>query len=265
MYKLIAIDLDDTLLNDDNEISSATKEALVAAAEQGVILTLATGRMYASAAAIAAGLGLAVPLITYQGALVKHPQDGAVLYQRDVPNDVAAGVYEYCKSHGLHLQAYVNDQLYVAEENDKVISYSLLSKIPYIVEPDFAAILQQPQTKLLMIDDPDRLDIAALELNKLFGDKAHITKSKPHFLEVMHAEGTKGSALKFLANYFGCSIEETIAIGDSWNDHDMVEVAGLGVAVANAVDALKTVADYITASNNEDGVKQVIDRFILNS
>ena len=79
----------------------------------------------------------------------------------------------------------------------------------------------------------------------------------------MHPEGTKGSALRFLAQHFGCSIEATIAIGDSWNDHDMVEAAGLGVAMANAVEPLKKVADFITLSNNEDGVKAVIDQFVL--
>ncbi|MNR55151.1 putative phosphatase [compost metagenome] len=91
----------------------------------------------------------------------------------------------------------------------------------------------------------------------------HITKSKPYFLEFMHKEGTKGAALTFLADHFGCDLSETIAIGDSWNDHEMLEAAGLGVAMGNAIAPLKELADYVTASNNDDGVKEVIEKFVL--
>ena len=265
MYKLVAIDLDDTLLNDDRQITEATKQALAAAVEHGAVITLATGRMYASAKAVARELELNVPLITYQGALVKNALDGKVLYERSVPEHVALQILEYCLAHGLHLQGYVEDQLYVREDNEKTLAYTQLSKIPYIVEPDFTKIIRKPQAKMLIIDEPQKLDKVADEFKSMFGDSAHITKSKPNFLEIMHPEGTKGSALRFLAEHFGCAIEDTIAIGDSWNDHDMIETAGLGVAMGNAVEPLKAVANYITSSNNEDGVKQVIDRFILES
>ena len=264
MYKLMAIDLDDTLLNDDREITPATRQALADAAAQGVIVTIATGRMYASASAIARELRMNVPLITYQGALIKNMLDGEVLYERTVPADVAQRVYAHCVEHGLHLQGYYNDQLYTREDNDKIIAYAQMSNIPYIVEPDFAGFMRQPQTKLVIIDDPAKLNEIAGQYREWFGASAHVVKSKPHFLEIMHPEGTKGSALRFLASRFGCAIEQTIGIGDSWNDHDLVETAGLGVAMGNAIDALKQVADYITATNNEDGVKQVIDRFILD-
>jgi Cof subfamily protein (haloacid dehalogenase superfamily) len=265
MYKLVAIDLDDTLLNDDREISEATKATLAEAVARGVIITLATGRMYASAAKIAEQLQLNVPLITYQGALVKNSLDGQVLYERYVPYDIAQWVYNYCSENGLHLQGYVNDQLYVKEENEEIVAYSKLSNIPYIVEPNFASILAQPQTKLLIIDEPAKLDRIGDHFRSVIGTQAHITKSKPNFLEIMHPEGTKGNALRFLAEHYDCSLAVTIAIGDSWNDHDMVEIAGLGVAMANAVEPLKQIADFITASNNDDGVKLVIDQFILNT
>jgi Cof subfamily protein (haloacid dehalogenase superfamily) len=264
MYKLIAIDLDDTLLNDDHEITLATKQALAAAAEQGVIVTIATGRMYASAAAIARDLNMNVPLITYQGALIKNMLDGEVLYERNVPAEISQRVYTHCLENNLHLQGYYNDELYVREDNDKILAYSQLSKIPYIIEPDFAKVLEHPQSKLVIIDDPAKLDKVAELYRSWFGDTAHIVKSKPHFLEIMHPEGTKGSALRYLANHFGCTIEETIGIGDSWNDHDLVEAAGLGVAMGNAIDDLKEVANYITSTNNEEGVKQVIDQFVLH-
>lgn len=117
---------------------------------------------------------------------------------------------------------------------------------------------------MLIIDEPEVLDELIPELRVLLGNEVHITKSKPHFLEIMHHEGTKGHALTFLANHFGCELSETIAIGDSWNDHEMLECAGLGIAMENAIPDLKKLADYITRSNNEDGVKHAIDKFVLN-
>lgn len=263
MYKLIAIDIDDTLINDDKEVTPGTQQALEEAVAQGVIVTLATGRAYAGAHKLARQTGLNVPIITYQGALIKNLLDEKVLYERYFPMDAAIKLFNYCIEHNLHLQTYIDDKLYAREENQKLIDYTQLNGTEYFVEPDFIKVIKQPTPKMLIIDDPDYLDEIIPELRELLGDEVHITKSKPHFLEFMHKEGTKGHALKFLSAHFGCELSQTIAIGDSWNDHEMLEVAGLGVAMGNAIPALKEIADYITASNNEDGIKQVIDKFVL--
>ncbi|RXT14678.1 Cof-type HAD-IIB family hydrolase [Ammoniphilus sp. CFH 90114] len=262
MYKLITIDVDDTLLNDDWKVTEATKESLKQAIEQGVTVTLATGRMYASAKQIAAQIDLNVPLITYQGSLVKNLLDGEVLYERSVPPAIARFLYEYAEKHNLHLQGYYDDKLVGLEDNDKIKEYSHMAKVPYIIEP-VEEILTKPLTKLLFFEDPDVLDTHAEQLKQMIGQEVHITKSKPYFLEVLHKEGTKGDAVRFLAQHVGCDLSEVIAIGDSWNDHEMLEVAGLGVAMGNAVESLKQIANFITKTNNEDGVKYVIDRFIL--
>lgn len=264
LYKLIAIDIDDTLITDAKEITPGTKRALELAVAAGATVTLATGRMYASARNLALQTGLNVPLITYQGSLVKNVMDGHILYERAVPKEAAMRLLRYCDERGLHLQLYIDDHLYAREENDKLIAYAQLSDIPYTIEPDFDRLLASPSTKMLMIDEPATLDAAAAELKELLGPDVHITKSKPHFLEITHREGTKGSALRHLAQHVGCSLEETIAIGDSWNDHDMIETAGLGIAMGNAVDSLKAVADYVTRTNNEEGVRHVIEKFVLN-
>ncbi|MFP4976267.1 Cof-type HAD-IIB family hydrolase [Paenibacillus sp. CN-4] len=265
MYKLIAIDIDDTLINDDKEVTPATQTALEQAVAAGVVVTLATGRAYASAQAIARQTGLNVPIITYQGALVKNLMDEQVLYERNVPQDAVHKLFAYCVEHNLHLQTYIDDKLYAREENDKLKGYTDLNKTQYYVEPDWEKLAAQPTPKLLIIDDPDFLDDLAPILRELLGSEVHITKSKPHFLEIMHYEGTKGKALEFLAGHFGCDLADTIAVGDSWNDHEMLEVAGLGVAMGNSIPALKAIAGYITRSNNEDGVKHVIDKFILQT
>jgi len=264
MYKLIAIDVDDTLLTDDLIVTPGTKEALMAAIEKGVFVTLATGRMFPSAKKIAMQIGFNVPIITYQGSLVKTLMDEQVLYERNVPKDAAQQLFDFCRERGLHLQLYINDILYVQEDNEKARGYSALSKIPFVVEPDFNKLIDLPSTKMLIIDEPAYLDEIASELVPLIGDRVHITKSKAHYLEFMHKEGTKGHAIAFMAEHIGCSLEEVIAIGDSWNDHEMIEVAGLGVAMGNALPKLKEMAQYVTSSNNNEGVREVIEKFILN-
>ncbi|GIP29440.1 hydrolase [Paenibacillus sp. J23TS9] len=265
MYKLIAIDIDDTLINDDKEVTPATQQALEQAVAKDVVVTLATGRAYASAQKIARQTGLNVPIITYQGALIKNLMDEKVLYERYVPKDAAHKLFEYCIEHNLHLQVYIDDKLYAREENQKLKDYSELNRTPYFIEPDFEKLIAQKTPKMLIIDDPAYLDEIAPVLRELLGSEVHITKSKPHFLEFMHFEGTKGHALTFLANHFNVDMAQTMALGDSWNDHEMLEAAGLGVAMGNAIQALKDIADFVTLSNNEDGVKAAIDRFVLNA
>ncbi|RXZ84723.1 HAD family phosphatase [Paenibacillaceae bacterium] len=264
-YKLIAIDVDDTLLNDDIILTEGTKQALAAAAAKGVTITLATGRMFPSAQKIAAQVELNVPIITYQGSLVKTLIDEQVLYERSVPSDAALELYQFCEEHGLHLQLYVDDVLYSKEDNEKVRAYSKLSNIPYVVNPDYDTLIAKPLTKMLIIDDPERLDQVAEQLQPLIGDRVHITKSKAHYLEFLHKEGTKGHALQFMAEHIGCTMDQVIAIGDSWNDREMIEVAGLGVAMDNAIPMLKEVANYVTRSNNDEGVRHVIEKFILHT
>lgn len=265
MYKLIAIDIDDTLINDNKEVTPATQTALEQAVAKDVVVTLATGRAYASAQAIARQTGLNVPIITYQGALVKNLMDEKVLYERYVPIEAARKLFEYCIEHNLHLQTYIDDKLYAREVNQHLIDYATLNGTQYHIESDFNKLIEQPTPKMLIIDDPAFLDELQPILRELLGDSVHITKSKPQFLEIMHKEGTKGAALTFLADYFNCDLKNAIAVGDSWNDHEMLEVAGLGVAMGNAIQPLKDIADYISASNNEDGVKEVIEKFILNA
>ncbi|QHW33255.1 HAD family phosphatase [Paenibacillus rhizovicinus] len=264
-YKLIAIDIDDTLLTDDIIVTPGTKAALAAAIERGVFVTLATGRMFPSAKKIAKQIELNVPIITYQGSMIKTLLDEQVLYERYVPQDAARELIAFCEANDLHLQLYINDILYVREGNEKARGYSKLSNIPFVVEPDFEKLIEQPSAKMLMIDDPARLDEMAERLAPLIGDRVHITKSKAHYLEVTHKEGTKGHAITFMAEHIGCTLDEVIAIGDSWNDHEMIEAAGLGVAMGNALPKLKEIAQFVTKSNNEEGVKHVIDTFILQT
>lgn len=262
-YRLIATDIDDTLLTDDLVITEGTKAALAEAVRQGCVVTLATGRMHSSALQIAGQLELNVPIITYQGALIKNMMGGKVLYERMVPAEAALAIVDFAEERGLHLQGYVDDRLLAKEDNDRIRKYSEITRVPYEIESDFRAVAKQGSTKMLIIDEPEVLDQLIPELRAVLGESVHMTKSKPHYLEFVHPEASKGNALLYLAEHYGIPQEETIGIGDSWNDRELIESAGLGVAVANAVDALKEIADYVTLSNNEEGVRAVVEKFVL--
>lgn len=264
-YRLVAVDLDDTLLTDDLTVSEATREAMKQAMARGVQLTFATGRSFISALQFARQIGLDVPIITYQGSLIRHARDGQTLYERYVPAAVAEQVEAYCRKHRLHLQTYIDDRLYALEDNDKLRKYAALSGIPYTVVNSFQDLgdASARQIKMIMIDESARLDAIKPELEQMLGPDVHLTKSKSIFLEVLHREGTKGHALQYLAAHYNIPMEQTIAIGDAWNDKEMIEAAGLGVAMANAIPEIRELADYVTLSNNEDGVRHVIEKFVL--
>ena len=263
MYKLIAIDLDGTLLTDDLTVSPGTIKAIQQAVEMGTVVTIATGRMFSSAKQVAEQLGINVPLITYQGALIMDTDENEVIFERLISSDIAKKIVEISTEQNLHLQVYQDDILYGAVENDKLIDYAAGVKVPYTVEPDLFKLVETGFTKALIIEKPETIDVLQEELKSLFGNRAHIAKSKPHFLEITHPEANKGLALLHLAETLGIKQSEIIGIGDNHNDRELIETAGLGVAMENAVQEMKDIADYVSLSNNEEGVKHVIEKFVL--
>ncbi|WP_327860050.1 Cof-type HAD-IIB family hydrolase [Aneurinibacillus thermoaerophilus] len=260
---MIAIDMDDTLLTDTLTITPGTAEAIKKAIDVGVLVTLATGRMFPSALPFASQLGLNVPLITYQGAIVKDITGKNIMYERFVPSDISCRAIEIARQKNVHIQVYQDDILYSPEDNDKIRRYANVAGVPYTIEPDLYRLAKRDFIKLLYYDEPEALDALAKELNEEFGEAAYITKSKPYFLEVMHPEASKGQAILHLAKMFGIDRSKIIGIGDSYNDIDLIKVAGLGVAMGNAPEFIKQKADYVTRSNNEEGVRHVIEEFVL--
>lgn len=263
MYKMIAIDLDGTLLTDELAVSSNTMTAIRKSVELGVVVTIATGRMYPSAQRIALELGLDAPMITYQGALIKSATGGEALRQRVVPFEIAQKCIHIAAEKKMHIQVYQDDVLYSAVENDKVEAYSKEVGVGFEVEPDLLKLAKDGFMKLLFIDEPEALDLLQDELKTLLGDEACIEKSKLRYLEVTHPDANKGSALLHLAQQLGIDRSEIIGIGDNHNDAELVKSAGFGIAMGNAVAELKELADYTSLSNNEEGVLHAINKFIL--
>lgn len=264
-YKMIAMDLDDTLLDQQLCISETDRMAIELAQKIGVKVVLATGRMYRATLPYVAELGLDTPAISYQGALVKKPDTGEILLHRPVPMAMAIKIIRELKPYGYHINLYMGDELIIARESPESRLYTSISGVEAAEVGDLEDFLIKKQfdpTKVLVVAREEQLDEISPGLKLLFGENLHITKSKPHFLEFSHPRATKGHALAVVAGYYGITRDEIIAVGDSYNDLEMLAYAGLGVVVANARDEIKAKADYVTGANTDGGVAGVIRRFI---
>lgn len=262
--KLVAIDLDDTLLDSRLQISPETIRMLQQAANRGIKITLATGRMFCSARPYAVKLGINVPLITYQGALVKKAFADEVLYHRQVPGDLAAPVVEAAREAGYHYQVYFDDNLYMERLTPEGQAYAELAGVRPVVDRDLPVRLAYEEpTKIIIISNDQRaLQQMETRLKQHFAGLLYITRSKPHYLEFMNKEATKGRALQAVSEYFAINRRDVMAIGDSYNDIDMLQWAGIGVAVGNAPPEVQCHADYVTISNDENGVAAALRHFI---
>jgi len=263
--KLVAIDLDDTLLDSGLRISPRCADDIEKIRQRGILVTLATGRMYRSALPYALQLGMNIPLITYQGALVKDSLSGEVLYFRPV-GELAPKVMEFLREQGVYFHTYFNDQLCVDTDGPEARAYSQLAGVELTFMPDLVeASRHQPAPKIMAISHDIRLlDPIEADLNERFGQDLFITRSKMHYLEIMHRDANKARALQLVAEHYGIDQADVLAIGDSYNDIAMLNWAGTGVAVGNAPQAVKAAADYVTNSNDEDGVAEALEKWVLN-
>jgi len=261
MYKLLALDLDGTLIGRDLTISTRTKNAISQLMSQGIIVTIATGRMFQSALPFAKELNINVPIICYQGAMVGNPVTGQILSHLPVPLPLAKQVIETVRSEGLHINAYLDDELYVDRVNEEAELYSIISKVEARPVGDLLTFLNRDPTKLVIIGKPLEIDRITSKLSDKFGPTLYVAKSYDRFCEVAHPDCGKGRALEQIAVKFGIAQSEVVAIGDNPNDVDMVEWAGMGIAMANGTQEVKEIADWVTGSIEEDGVAQAIEKF----
>ena len=263
-FKLLALDLDDTLLGADFQISPQNREAIRRAVQSGVLVTLATGRMFRSAVPFAHELKIDLPLITYHGALIRTATAQETLYHRPVPLSLAQEVASLAAAESLHVNAYIDDELFVAEENELSDYYKKLANVKVTAVGDLAAYLHTPPTKLTIINRNGWDNEFKDKLLAQYGDALAITISRPYFLEITDRMATKGQALRFLAEKHRIPQAQVAAVGDSYNDLDMIIYAGFGVAVGNARDEVKAVADVITTANTEHGVADFIQKYLFD-
>ncbi|MAS35724.1 MAG: hypothetical protein CL610_17070 [Anaerolineaceae bacterium] len=264
--KLIVVDLDGTLLNAEHEITERTQDAIKAAQAQGVKVVLATGKTRGSALKVIDQLGLDTPGIYVQG-LVVHDAAGSILRQETLDPAVVRQVITFAEDRGFSLIAYSGTRTFVRARNHNtnlVIEYG--EPEAEVVGPLQNILDTTPFNKLMAIDraEPRRVKALRWQLGmQLDGTARLVQPALEEMVEVLPKNGSKGTALKALLKDLHLAPSQVMALGDGENDIEMLEYAGVGVAVANAEPILKKVADYVTTASYGEGVAEAIERYIL--
>jgi Cof subfamily protein (haloacid dehalogenase superfamily) len=239
-----------------------TREAIAAARVAGVHVVLVTGRMFQSVRRYALETGLDDPVVCYQGAVVAEPVSGRWLRHEPIPLDLARETIAALNEEGFGLNCYVGDELYVSEITPEARSYADFQHIVLHPVGDLLDWLEEPPTKLVVIGDPEVLDGLKQRMLERFDGRLYISKSLPHFLEFASPEVTKATGLAFVSEHLGFERERTVAFGDGENDIELVDWAGYGIAVENAHDRVKEVADFVCPPVDEEGVAQVLEAYL---
>lgn len=266
-YKMVVSDMDDTLLRDDFTISSETKETIIKAQERGIKFVLCTGRPTYATKKYAEELLLhkfGSYIISYNGAVITDMKTCKEIYKKVIPNRDLIKLSRVCNHIHLDMHTYINDEIVTAKINKFTEIDREITGMPIRVIKSYYEEIKEDVVKVLMLQEPEYLKVIESDLKKIYKDKFSITISKPYFLDFMPLGVNKGDSLKKLADMLNIKPEEIIAIGDSYNDKEMLKFAGMSVCVENAYEEIKKEAKFITASNNEDGVKKVIEKFVLN-
>jgi Cof subfamily protein (haloacid dehalogenase superfamily) len=271
-YRLIAFDYDGTAAIDGQFPTQRVCNAVAAARARGAVCVLATGRPYESAARYAAALNLDAPVICFQGAMVRElAGEKRMLYVEPAPADAMCEVMALAEDRNLELNVYGEDVMHVidrgrpAEFYERWFGMSIRFARSYTEICDRFAAAGKSPLKGLFIGPSETNDAFRAELQARFGDRLAVVRSHDLFVEVHSLDASKGHGLRFLAEHYGIPQAETIAVGDSGNDASMIEWAGLGVAVANALPEVLAVADEVAPPVTEDGLAHVIERHILNN
>ncbi len=266
--RLIAIDLDGTLLNEHHTLNPATVETIKEAKKQGITVVLCSGRPLTGLQTFLHELGLTEPgdyAISYNGGMVQHADTGEALVQHGLTYHDFRRLFNLADDLGVHVQALDRNHLYTpnADISRYTVRESFLVNMPlfYRQATDFAP--DSEFVKVMMIDEPDLLEQAKANIPADVRDDYYIVNSEPFFLEFMNKHVSKGNAVTALAEHLGYSMAEVMAIGDQANDLPMLKVAGTGVAMGNATAEVKAVADVETATNIEDGVAKAIAKYAL--
>lgn len=259
---LIASDVDGTLVDHSLLILPEVRAVIAAAQAQGHIVTLATGRMYRATVPFAETLGIDQPLICYQGALVRREQE--IVLHRTVPLEIAHDAIQVAHERQLHLNAYLDDTLYIERHSAESAFYEELAPMadPQVVG-NMRQFLREEPTKLLFVCEESEA-LSFLEWAKVrWGEVAQVVQSHPRYVEITHPAASKGAAVMALAAQLGISRERVLAVGDNHNDISMIGAAGVGVAMGSAAPVIQAAADWVAPDVKAAGLAAAIKKFVL--
>ncbi|MEI8376901.1 MAG: Cof-type HAD-IIB family hydrolase [bacterium] len=263
MIKLLALDIDGTILKKDYTLSQNVKNAVKKAVNVGVKVVLVTGRMHSATTFIAEELELDAPIITYSGALVQDLQK--VFCQNLIPDSLAKQVFKELRTFDVQTNLYIEDEIFSEVETDTLIEYCEKRKLQYKIK-SFDEFINIQANKILAIGKTPEATNEVLEyLQSKFPNDLCVVKSLPTFCEIISKDASKGKAILYLAKNWGIQPDEIMAVGDQDNDIELLKAAKVKVAMGNATEGLKAVANYIAPSVEDDGVVDAIEKFILKN
>ena len=267
-YKLIALDIDGTLTNDDKEITERTRKALSKAHDMGVSIALASGRPVYGVMPVARELGLDRKgdyVISFNGGQIFDVGLKKTVFEHTLHIEEALAAYSIAKEFGLVTVTYKDDHLITEEPDDQYVQIeSRINHMAAEKTSDFSESLDFRPVKCLVVGEEKRIRECEEEALRRLGARLSIYRSTPYFLEIMPKGIDKGAALSRLVGLTGLIRQEIMACGDGMNDLAMIRFAELGVAMANAEPEVREAADFVTDSNNDDGVAKAVERFIFN-
>ena len=268
MVKLIAIDLDGTLFDDEKNISEENLKAIDNAQKLGCKVVIASGRPLCGIMPTLEKLKLTKAsdyVICYNGALVLNVKTGEVIFSKTLTGVDLAKIYSLAKLLNVNIHAYREKESLITP---KLNPYTAVTERVNNIKAnlcDFNSIASSEKfIKIMLIDDELRLNYIEDNLDKQYFDAYSIVRSSKIYLEFLNKETDKGLALKALANYLNIDLKDTMAIGDAGNDLNMILLAGIGVAMGNSFAYVKSSADYVTLDNKNSGVANAINKFVLN-
>ncbi|GMB02135.1 Cof-type HAD-IIB family hydrolase [Pelosinus sp. IPA-1] len=275
-YKLVCIDVDGTLLNSKHKITERTKEVILKAHKLGVHIVISTGRMYTDAEYYSNLIGVKSPVIASNGAFIKEKDNDAVIYKDILGESLSLDLLEmfrrhditpyYCTPHKFYYGNFMFKLFYLASKILGTRSNKLDVQYVYSWE-QWKRVLHNEKENIVKSEiiyrDPTSIYELRDELKKM--DELEIVDSSKYNIEITRKGVSKGKAVERLALLYDVKREEIMAIGDSENDVSMIEYAGIGIAMGNAEDAVKQKANYITDSNDNEGVANAINKFVLGN
>jgi Cof subfamily protein (haloacid dehalogenase superfamily) len=264
-YKMLVLDMDDTLLTDDHTITPKTKHMLMQAQELGVYVVLASGRPTPAMTKFAEELEMArfgTYMLSYNGAVITDLKNDSIIFEQSLSVDDIHQLYDFSKEHKVAILTYVNGAIVADSHTEFVETERYITGMPLKIVDDFKAAVAVQAIKCIMLEEPSYIKQVEAKLKLAMPHKS-VTTSKPFFLEVTQKGIDKAASLARLAQKLNIDQSEIIAVGNANNDLTMVQYAGLGVWVDNVNPELRHLADAIVASNNNDGVAEVVEKYIL--
>lgn len=266
--KLLVLDIDGTIAGKSNQVSQPVKDAIAAVQEQGIEVAIATGRMYRSACRFHQDIASKMPLTAYNGAWVQHPLTEEMYQHQPVPTPIVEQLLTYLEQKDwksqIEVHCYVADQVYVRQITDHTRIYEQRSGVSAIAVDDWRCLFDSPLTKILAIgQEIPVIEHLSRELAQIYTpEDVFFTQSYPQYLEFIHPQANKGEAIRYLAEQvLDLESDEIMAIGDGLNDFQMLEYAGVSVAMGNAPETLKGIADWVAPDVEADGVASALQEF----